>query len=79
MIELINKLQRAGKLDVRTAGDGFALRVPQYDPHTGEALESEEQAIDLPALIARRDALQADLTTLNTLIALLTDMKGGRQ
>lgn len=78
MIELIEKLQRAGKLDIRAEKDAFALRVPRHDQHTGELLDHEEIAVDLDALIAQRIQLQQDLTALDAVIAMLTNLRGGR-
>jgi len=78
MFDLIDKLQRAGKLDIRVVNDSFALRVPRHDEHTGELLDHEERAVDLDALIAQRIQVQQDLVILNAVIAMLTDMKEGR-
>jgi hypothetical protein len=76
MIDITNyvKNKEKGVVSVAKVGSSFTYSRKRFDPDTGEALESEVEALDLPDLEKKSQALADSVIAIGVLIADLRNL-----
>tara|TARA_R110000851_G_scaffold96046_2_gene208433 strand:+ start:1461 stop:1697 length:237 start_codon:yes stop_codon:yes gene_type:complete len=65
-------LKKNGKVEIITAGGGFAMASKRWDSNTGETIAPEIVSINTEELMAKKDKLQSEINEIDEMIA---DMK----